>query len=263
MDFLKKHYEKILLGVMLAGLIGVLVFMLFYIASDRAAIKTKSDSIINSRVKALTNLDLTMEDSAIGRLKSSYNLDFDTRNKLLNPMEWVKLPDGSMVPKESKTGPRMAVVTNVTPMYLIIALASATTNELGARYNITVQHQGAATPAKQRPASHFVSVGDKPNETFALTAVQGPPENPTGLVLKLVDTGEAVTIGKDKPYRRVEAYAADVFYPPANRSFHNVRKGGRPVTIDGLDYAVDEVSSDEVILEDPSNQKKTSLPFKP
>ena len=34
MDFLKKHYEKVLLGVMLAGLIGVLVFMLFYIASD-------------------------------------------------------------------------------------------------------------------------------------------------------------------------------------------------------------------------------------
>ena len=37
MNFLKKHYEKILLGVMLLGLIGVLVFMLFYIASAEKA----------------------------------------------------------------------------------------------------------------------------------------------------------------------------------------------------------------------------------
>ncbi len=35
MEFLKKHYEKILLGVVLAGLIGVLVFMMFYIAADK------------------------------------------------------------------------------------------------------------------------------------------------------------------------------------------------------------------------------------
>ena len=35
MQFLKKHYEKILLGIVLAGLIGVLVFMLFYIAADK------------------------------------------------------------------------------------------------------------------------------------------------------------------------------------------------------------------------------------
>ena len=44
MDFLKRHYEKILLGVMLAGLIGVLVFMLFYIASDKAAMEIPSSS---------------------------------------------------------------------------------------------------------------------------------------------------------------------------------------------------------------------------
>ena len=65
MDFLKKHYEKILLGVMLAGLIGVLVFMLFYIASDKADMANKRDSLTNPHVKALTNLDMTVQDSAI------------------------------------------------------------------------------------------------------------------------------------------------------------------------------------------------------
>ena len=35
MDFVKKHYEKILLSVVLLGLMGVLVFMLYLIPSDR------------------------------------------------------------------------------------------------------------------------------------------------------------------------------------------------------------------------------------
>ena len=69
MDFLKKHYEKILLGVMLAGLIGVLVFMLFYIASDTAGMEEKRNSLIHRKANALTNLDLTLEDSSLARLK--------------------------------------------------------------------------------------------------------------------------------------------------------------------------------------------------
>ena len=35
MDFVKKHYEKILLGFVLLGLVGALVFLPFMIASDQ------------------------------------------------------------------------------------------------------------------------------------------------------------------------------------------------------------------------------------
>ena len=35
MDFLKKHYEKILLSVVLLGLVGALVFMAFIIPSEQ------------------------------------------------------------------------------------------------------------------------------------------------------------------------------------------------------------------------------------
>ena len=262
MDFLKRHYEKILLGVMLAGLIGVLVFMLFYIASDKAAMEQKTTSIISRHVQPLSNLDLTLEDAAIARTKTSYKLDFETKNKLLNPVDWVRLADGTLVPRETKTGPQMCVVTNITPLFMIVSNAMSVTNELGARYNITVEHQGAATPAKRRPASHFVSPGEKPNEAFSLLEVQGPPDNPTGLVLKLADTSEPVTISKEKPYLRVEAYFADIWYAPEKKPFHNVRKGSH-LPIGGVDYVVADVGQNEVILEDQSNQKKTTLPFKP
>ena len=38
MDFVKKHYEKILLTVVLLGLVGALVFLPFLIANDQQTV---------------------------------------------------------------------------------------------------------------------------------------------------------------------------------------------------------------------------------
>jgi hypothetical protein len=261
MDFLKKHYEKVLLGVMLAGLIGVLVFMIFYISTDKTDMETKRDSLTNPRVKALTNLDLTLQEDAASRLKSAYHLDLETTNKLLNPGEWQKALDGGLVPVK-KTGLQVAVVTNITPLYLVISLDSVTTNELGARYVVRVERQAAPPPNKRHPTPHYVSVGDKANDAFALTEVKGPPENPDALMLKLVDSGEVVALPRDKPYRRVDGYMAYFRYDPERKAFPAKRNGDK-IAFGGVDYVIVEVNQNELILEDQSNHKKTSLHFSP
>ena len=262
MDFLKKHYEKILLGVMLAGLIGVLVFMLSYIASDKEKMESTSSTYINPHVKKLPDLNLALENGAIERLKTPYHLDLETTNKLLNPMEWDRAMDGSLIPAALKTGARMAVVTSITPLYLLISLDEVITNELGARYVIRVERQAAANPARRRAVPHYVSVGDKANDTFELLQVKGPPANPDALVLKLVDSGDVVNIARNKPYRRVDGYTADFRYDPERKVFRGERIGSR-VAFGGEEYAVVEVNPNELILQDLSNQKKTSLPFVP
>jgi hypothetical protein len=262
MDFLKKHYEKVLLGAMLAGLIGVLVFMLFFIRSDTEEMAQKRDSYINPRVKELTNLDMTILDGAMARLKAPYLLDLETTNKLFNPLEWQRGLDGNLLLAQKRTGVQVAVVTNMTPLYTIVSLDSVITNELGVRYVIKVERQAAPTSAKRRPVPHYVSKGDKANNDFALLDVKGAPEAPDGLVVKLVDTGEVVTIGTGKPYRRVDGYAVDFRYDPERKAFHNRRAGDR-VAFGGSDYTVVEVNEHELILQDLSNQKKTSLPFNP
>jgi hypothetical protein len=260
MDFLKKHYEKILLGVMLAGLIGVLVFMLFYIASDQTDMENKRNSLTNPHVKELTNLDLTVEDGAIARLKSTYNLDLETTNKLLNPGEWQMALDRSLIPAK-KTGLSATVVTNITPLYLVLSLDAVATNDMGAGYFVKVERQ-AAVASKRHPTRHYVSKGDKANDTFALVDVKGAPDNPDALVLKLVDTGEVVTVTKDTPYRRVDGYMADFRYDPERKAFHGKRVGDK-FSLGGVDCVVVGINQNELILEDESNQKKTSLPFVP
>ena len=265
MEFLKKHYEKILLGFVLAGLVGALVFLPFYIATDKQRTNDTIDTIFNSpSVKELTNLDLTASSSVSSRLKTSYNLDLETTNRVFNPMNWQKTLDNTMIPVANHIGPQMVIVTNTTPLYLIITLDSVATNnvELGSRYVIGVEKQAEKNPAKRRKQPHYVSIGDKANDTFALVEVKGVPENPDALVVKLVDTGEMVTVSHEKPFRRVDAYSADFRYDPEKKVFRGRRIGDK-LSFNGIDYTVDDVKQNELILRDQTNQKKTSLPFTP
>ncbi len=261
MQFLKKHYEKILLGVVLAGLIGALVFMLFYIAADKQAMAENENGLINTTPKQLPDLDLATNDAAIKRLQAPFALDFETGNRIFNPFTWQKTEHGQM-DKKGSIGAHVAVVTGITPLYFILSFKSATTNEFGARYDIGVEKQAAAVASKRHEQQRYVSVGEKPNDTFELLKVNGPPENPESLVVKLVDSSETVTVLRDHPYRRVDGYMADFRYDPEKKVFPERRAGDR-VSFGGTDYVVLEVNKNELVLSDQSNQKKTSLPFAP
>ena len=259
MEFIKKNYEKILLGLVLAGLIGVLVFMFFYITADNAAMKAHSEGIIHHPAKALPDLDLTAESNVIARLQSPYVLDLDKTNKLFNTMEWQKTPDGTLIKISSgnEIGPNAVVVTNIQPLYLKLTFDSVMTNEFGARYQVYVEKQAEKNPFSRQPMQHFVSVGDK-NDTFELTGITGAPENPDTLVIKLEDTGERATIPRGGSYQRADAYSADFLYGPEKKVFTGKRVGDR-IAFGGADYQIVEINQNELILSDQSNQRKYSL----
>ena len=264
MDFIKKNYEKVVLGLVLAGLVGALVFMLIYINKDRETMEQTRSNIINKVPKKLDDLDLTTQSNILVRLQSASVLDFETGNKVFNPMDWQKGADGTPI-RAAKVGPQICVVTNITPLYLVISLDGVTTNELGAgRYAFGVEKQSAATAAKRRKQQRFVSMGEKPNDFFSLVEVKGAPENPESLVIKLADSGETVSVSsvKENPYRRVDAYAVDFRYDLERKVFLHRRVGDK-VTFGGTDYIVSEISQNELILADQTNEKKTSLPFTP
>jgi hypothetical protein len=104
-------------------------------------------------------------------------------------------------------------------------------------------------------------MGDK-NDTFGLVQVKGAPENPDALVVKLVDSGELVTISRGQAYKRTDAYEADFRYDLDKKVFHEKRIGDK-ISFGGADYVVVEVNQNELILSDQSNQRKYSLPFAP
>ena len=263
MEFLKKHYEKIVLGVVLAGLVGALVFMPFYISSDNAATEETTRAIImNPSAKELTNLDLSVSAAVAARLRQPYKLDLETTNRLFNPMEWQKLSDGTIVPMLSHIGPQMVVVTNITPLYLVVSLRSVVTNEIGVRYAIGIERQAEKTPGKRREIQRSAAVNDKANDIFSQLQIKGAPESPDEISIKLVDSGEVISFTREKPFRRIDAYAADFRYDPEKKVFR-AKRVGEKVSFNGIDFLVDDVNQNELVLQDQSNQKKTSRPLTP
>ena len=70
MEFLKKHYEKILLGVVLLGLAVAVAFIPFKVASERESLRNKREGLIPRSVKPLTNLDSSLPEAALKRVTS-------------------------------------------------------------------------------------------------------------------------------------------------------------------------------------------------
>ena len=263
MDFLKKHYEKVILIVVLLGVIGFLVFLPFVISRDQEELKRMADEVTTPVVKPLPSLDLSRQVGISQRLQSPPNFDFSTTNRVFNPLEWKRAADGTMFPIRSgnETGAGAVTVVKITPLYLIITLDSVETNGIAPRYALGVERQSAANPALRRKQQRYASAGEK-KDAFILFEVKGDPAEPAALVLKLTDTGDKVTVSKDKPFQRIEAYVADLRYDLEKKNFPG-RRVGSTITLGGEDYIVVAVDADEVILSAQSNQKKTTLRFVP
>jgi len=272
MDFVKKHYEKILLGFVLLGLVGALVFLPFMIASDQQKLKDMSYGVVHPKAAPLPGLDLTRETDVLGRLQSPYKLDFSTTNKLFNSVPWQKTPAGHLIKLAWGNEVSLATVTKITPLYLVLTLDSIETNaietnEVGARYVISMERQASALPSQRVKKQHYASVGEKvgeKNDTFIIREVSGSSADPgtLKLIVQLTDTGESATLSKDKPFRRVDGYSADLKYDPEKKTWAGQRLNAS-LKFAGDDYIIVAIDQGAVILSARSNQKKTTLPYNP
>lgn len=264
MDFLKKHYEKVLLGVVLVGLAVGAALLPWMIASERRGLQEKADEIIRRPPKPLPELDLSATTNLFQRVGTPVVLDLSAGSKLFNPATpWQRRPDGGIapVPAGRGVGPDAVVVTKITPLYTTFTLENVNVLESGARYIIGIVREAAAKPTDRRKRTVGASLNENTKEGFIIREVRGPANEPTELVLELTDTGERVTLSKTKPYRRVDGYTADLRYPPENRTWPGLRVGAR-VRLSGEDYNIVAITANEVVLSAPSG-KKTSRPFNP
>jgi hypothetical protein len=261
MDFLKKHYEKVILSAVLLGVIGFLVFLPFVISGDQAEQKAMASAVTKPKITPLPALDLAQQKNATERVMTAAAFDFYTTNKLFNPVEWKKDASGNLI--KIKTGNEVveaAVVTKILPLYFVMSLDQVTTNQTGARYAIGVERQGAASAAMRRKVQRFVSVDDRKKDLFTLVDVKGAVENPSELILKSADTGENISLSKEKPFRRVDGYMADLKYDPEKKNFP-ARRVGAIINFGGQDYIIVAIDADGLILSDQSNQKHTTLHY--
>ena len=255
MDFLKKHYEKIILGIVLMGLLVAVGFIPVKIGSERQELEAKRERLIPHSVKPLSNLDLTMSEAALKRVSTQIVLDLGSVHRLFNAMPWQRGANGQLIKyDDSHIGPKAVTITKLTPLYLLISLDQVNTSDTGARYVIGVEKQAATMPSQRNKKGYYCKLNDK-NEVFTLRKVDGPADNPTKLTLELNDTGEAVAITKEQPFKRIDGHMADLKYGPENKTWANKRIGAA-LSFNNEEYNIVAISENEVVLSAKSNQKK-------
>lgn len=262
MNFIKKHYEKVLLGVVLAGLLGAVIWLLLAIERERDAMEGARNKILNLTVKEIPPLDLSRQDEILKQCQTPLELTLSAPpHNLINPVPWQKTVDGRLIPLRTgrEVGPDRVEVTKITPLYMIISYESY--NSAGSNYLIKVERE---TERSNRRISRYVGVGGK-TENFILREVKGPPAKPTELVLELTENGQQVSIAPDKPYRRVEGYAADLKYELEHRTWNDLRKDAR-LSFAGDDFTVASINliasnQYEVVLSAKSTGKKTTIKY--
>lgn len=263
MDLLKKHYEKIILGGVLLVLVVSAALLPMMISSERDSLRELSESFINRPAKPLEPLNFSTQQLSLTRLQARLTLDLSTNNKVFNPLQWQKAPDGRIfkIQTGEETGPKAIEVVKLVPLYLKIGLESVSTSDSGIRYVIGVEREAAVKATERRKTLKYATVNVK-NDAFVLREVKGPPDSPTELVLELADTGESVSIAKDKPFQRVDGYMADLKYDLEKRIWNNQRVGSKDIRFGNEEYIIVAITKNEVVVSAKSNQKKTPIPVK-
>ncbi len=260
MDFIKKHYEKILLGAVLLGLFVAVFLLQFMISNERQSLEDARTKILGRSPKPLPAPDVTRSEDALHRLKTLLALDFTTSNKLFNPVQWQKTLDGSLIKRGTELS--MCQVTNISPLFTTITLDLVEMSDSGPRYVIGVAHDAAVNPALRRKKTYVATLNNKNNDIFVVREVKGPADNPSELILELSDTSERASVAKDKPFKRVDGYTADLKYDPERKTWPN-RRIGATLSFGGEEYIIVAINKNEVVLSARSNLKKTSISYNP
>jgi hypothetical protein len=260
MDFLKKHYEKVLLGVVLIGLAVAVAVLPFFISSEHQKLRDVTSVVLNPKVTPLTNLDLSGPEQALKRIATPAVVDFGQPNRLFNPMPWQKAADGKLI-AGTRVGPTSLVVTNISPLYLRLTLDKVDLGipDSGPKYVIGIEKQAAATPGQRSKKQTYCTL--KPpskNETFTMVDVKGKPEDPAQIIVELKDTGEKAVITKDQPFKRVDGYTADLHYDLEKKRW-TARRVGSQISFNGEDYTIVAINQNEVVLSAKVNGKKWTI----
>ncbi len=238
MEFFKRHYVKIFLSLVLVGLAFVAVRLPIAITQAREELDNPTGPA--PKAKPAAPFDLSPEQNALNELTNPPHAVLSGENNLFNPVIWKMKPDGELI-KITKEGPAALTITNITPLYMVIAYEGPATGGTGV-YDFHVQRKS------EKKTREYVKLNVKPSSgLYILRAFKGPADNPTDMQLELLDTKETVWITTNKPYQRIDGYAADMKYPAAEPMLK--KKVGDIIKLEGESYKIIEITNNAVRIE--------------
>jgi hypothetical protein len=261
MQFLKAHYEKIILSIVLMGLAAAAALMPMKVSQEREKEEARKAELIGKKVIPFPTIDLSTNLAALDRLDKTEHLKLAGEHNLFNPVRWQRRPDGG-IQKGATTGLNAVKITNITPLKLKVFFDGVTGDPGNLRYVIAVVKE------TERPGKQPRTTTKGGSTTFfVLDDIEGPPENPTAVKLTLkkpdgTKEKDPIIVTPQQPYERVIAYSADLSYEPEQLVKKSLRVRDE-ITFGGETYNVVAITPNEVVLSAKSNKKQTPIEFKP
>lgn len=235
MDFLRKHYEKIILSLVLIGLAFVAVRLPLAMSDAKAELENPTGRL--PKPKPVAPFDMSAEEKALNELTNPPQCVMSGENNTFNPNIWKLKPDGTLM-RITQEGPAALKILKITPLYMEIAYdENGPVN--GSGYHFTVKKN-----SEKRPRAYLTLNQTSKDGMFVVRNIKGPPESPTELELELPELKTTVWITTNKPYTHIDGYAADLRYPAAEAM--PKKKVGEIVKLDGEPYKIIEITSDHV-----------------
>jgi hypothetical protein len=249
MQFLKRHFEKIILSAVLVGL-GAAAFWLFEAVTE--AKRQKGPNFEKPPPnKAWVGPDLAPLRNTIHSLKEAPDFTLSGDHNLFNPVTWKVSRDGRLF-KQLKEGPDALSVTDIRPLEYTIRLDK----QAGLGFYLIAEHPMG------KPRSRFQGfkeTGPKPDPFPCIIvgtndALQTPPK----IQILIPDTKETVTLTGNAPYKRVELYEADLKYSASdtNSVFTKQHVGDKPLRLSGESWKVVAIASNSVTLSNLRSSKR-------
>jgi hypothetical protein len=256
MEFLKKHYEKLILSVVLLGLAAVAATLPMKVNQEKQREEERKQSLLSPKVNPFPPVDLSTNKAVLEKVKSPIHFDIAGKHNLFNPVPWVEKPNGELVKVEGNVGMDALQVTAIHPLHMIVSFdevipTAGPNNTTEYKYQVTVIREGATRDPKQ---SRAMSVGLSAGGIGTLKDIQGQPDNPGALVIVLPDRTQ-ISVAKEKPFSKVIGYAADLTcqLPPLDKKMLKV---GDPLLFGADVYNVRVVDENSVTLQDKKTQKQ-------
>ena len=258
MDFIKKHYEKIILAVVLLGLAGAAAYLPFLVSSIRAELE---ESIRPTKAKEFQAKDLSGDIALLNRAKNPSSVIIaGPEHNTFNPVGWLNR-NGTLVKDRfyGRTGPNALIIKETRPLYLRIAFdPTKELKEENPRYYFAVTREAAVKKSERRKVTRLARHRDK-NDIFILKEIKGNPMKPDSFVIELLDSNKTITVNALQEYTEITGHQADLVYPPSNdRKFTSQRKGDK-ISVEKRNYEVVFVSETEVVLSDEKTSKHTTI----
>lgn len=257
MQFLKAHYEKIILSVVLLGLAAAAALMPLKVSEERDREEERKRTLLPQAVKPLTPIDVTTNAQSLAKVAEPERVVLAGEHNVFNPVRWQRNQDGSIY-RARDAGPGALKILEIRPLHLRVEFDQVAGEPPNIRYRLLVlnevQRGGRATPRD-------AGVGDR-NNMFTIEKVIGDEANPEALQVLLAGDKEPVRITKQDPYQRVIGFTADIQHPVEKRTWNN-QKVKDELTFGGETYNIVAITPEEVVLSAKSNKKQTVLEIDP